>query len=171
MGPSDAAAGESGSMSTEPTGPVSAPTHPLPAGGPPCLGGRGVLWRAGSPQVEVSTLGYSSGLAGLSEMGARSVEQVLPYSLATGIVESAQLESSSLAAAPDTDRQQLASRQPPAAATVAATETAAAFEGPTLVRVLCLCPPVCVRVLQVSVLSNGRAVIGQASDVSHWRDR
>ena len=78
----------------------------------------------------VSTLGYPSGPAGPSEIGARSVEQVLPYSLATGIAESAQLEASSLAAATDTDRQQLASRQPPAAATVAAAETAAA-EGPT----------------------------------------
>jgi len=134
VGPSDVAAGESGSMSTEPTGPVSAPTHPLQAGGSPSLGGGGVLGPAGSPQVEVSTLGYSSGPAGPSDIVARSGEKVLPYSLATGIAESMQLESSSsssLAAAPDTDRQQLALRQPPTAATVVATETAAAFEVPT----------------------------------------
>ena len=42
VGPNVVAARESGSMSIEPTGPVSAPTHPLPAGGPPSLGGRGV---------------------------------------------------------------------------------------------------------------------------------
>ena len=49
--PSAAAAGEFGSMSTEPAEPVSAPIHPLPAGGPSSLGGRGVLGPAGSPPV------------------------------------------------------------------------------------------------------------------------
>jgi len=99
------------------------------------LGGRGVMGPAGSPRVEVSTLGYSSGLAGPSDIVARNVEKVLQYSLATGIAESMQLESSSsssLAAAPDTDRRQLALRHPPTAATVIATKTAAAFEVPTL---------------------------------------
>jgi len=113
--PSAAAAGEFGSMSTEPAEPVSAPIHPLPAGGPSSLGGRGVLGPAGSPQVGVSTLGYPSGQAGPTEIGTCSDVQVSPYSLATGIAESrAQLEAS------------FSSRQPPAA-----TETAAA-QGLTL---------------------------------------
>jgi len=77
---------------------------------------------AGPPQVGVSALGYPSGLAGPSEIDARSVEQVSPHSVATGIEEADDdtLSSSSLAAAPY--RQQLASRQPP----TAATESAAA---------------------------------------------
>ena len=80
---------------------------------------------AGPPQVGVSALGYPSGLAGPSETDARSVEQVSPHSVATGIEEADDdnfdtLSSSSLASAPY--RQQLASRQPP----TAATESAAA---------------------------------------------
>ena len=68
-------------------------------------------------------MGYPSGLAGPSEIGARSVEQVSSLSVATGIEDDPAV--SSLAAAPY--RQQLASRQPPATA----TETAAA-QGLTL---------------------------------------
>jgi len=69
-----------------------------------------------SSVVGVSTLGYPSGQAGPSEIGARSDVQVTPYSLATGIAEThALLELSSSS-----------SRQPPAA-----TETAAA-QGLTL---------------------------------------
>jgi len=113
-------------MSTELAGPVSAPTHPLPAGSPPSSGGLGVSGPAGPSQVGVSALGYPSGLAGPSEIGARSVEQVSSLSMATGIEEDDTPSDSSLAAAPY--RQQLASRQPPAAA----TETAAA-QGLTLV--------------------------------------
>jgi len=110
VGPSVAAAGESGSMSSEPTGPVSALTHPLPVQeGPPSLRGRGVLRPAGSPLVEVSALGYSSVLAGPSEIDACSVEQLLLHSLATGIGEAPQLEQSSSS-----------SRQPPATETPAA---------------------------------------------------
>jgi len=109
VGPIVKAAGESTSMAVEPTGPVSAPTHLLPAGGPSSLGGRGMLGPAGSPLVEVSALGYSSGQAGPSEIGARSIEQVLSHSLATSTGEASELEPSSSSA-----------RQPPA------TETAAA---------------------------------------------
>ena len=58
-------------------------------------------------------MGYPSGLAGPSEIGARSVEQVSSLSVATGIEDDP--AAWSLAAAPY--RQQLASRQPPAAAT------------------------------------------------------
>ena len=66
----------------------------------------------------ISTLGYPSGQADPSEIGARSEAQVSPNSLATGIAEThAQLELSSSS-----------SRQPP----IAATETAAA-RGLTLV--------------------------------------
>jgi len=101
--PSAAAAEESGSMSTEPAEPVSA--HSSPGGRPISLGGPGVEGPADSSLVGVSALGYLSGLAGPSEIGARSYVQVSPYSLATGIAEThAQLEasspSSSLAAAP-----------------------------------------------------------------------
>ena len=49
------------------SGPVSAPTHPLPAGSPPSSGGLGVPGPAGPPQVGVSALRYSIGLAGPSE--------------------------------------------------------------------------------------------------------
>ena len=109
-------------MSTELAGPVSAPTHPFPAGSPPSSGGLGVSGPVGPPQMGVSTLGYPSGLAGPTEIGARSVEQVSPSSIATvaAVEQPSTPQSSSLAAAPY--RQQLASRQPPAAA----TETAAA---------------------------------------------
>jgi len=51
VGPSVAAAGGSGSVSTELVGPVSAPTHSLPARGPPSSGGLGVSGPAGPPQV------------------------------------------------------------------------------------------------------------------------
>jgi len=40
-------------MSTESAGPVSAPTHPLPAGSHFSLGGLGVPGPAGPPQVGV----------------------------------------------------------------------------------------------------------------------
>jgi len=106
-------------MATEPDELVSA--HPSPAGRPTSLGGPGVEGPVDSSVVGVSTLGYPSGQAGLSEIGARSDVQMSPYSLASGIAEThAQLElsSSALAAAPD--RQQLASRQPPIAATLTA---------------------------------------------------
>jgi len=62
-----AAVGGPESMSTEPAGPVSARTHPLPAGSPPSSGGLGVPGPAGPPQVGVSALRYSIGLAGPSE--------------------------------------------------------------------------------------------------------
>jgi len=64
--PSAAAVGGPESVSTESAGPVSAPTHLLPAGSPPSLGGLGVSGPAGPPQVGVSALGYPSGLAGPS---------------------------------------------------------------------------------------------------------
>ena len=64
--PSAAAVGGPESVSTESAGPVTAPTHLLPAGSPPSLGGLGVSGPAGPPQVGVSALGYSSGLAGPS---------------------------------------------------------------------------------------------------------
>ena len=112
-------------MSTESAGPVSAPIHPHPAGSHPSSGGPGVSGPAGPHQVGVSALGYPSGLAGPSVSSAHSHEQV-SSSVATVAVEaSSSLPSSSLAAAPY--RQQLASRQPPAAD----TETAAA-EGLTI---------------------------------------
>jgi len=57
VGKNVVAAGELGSVSTESAGPVSAPTHSLPAGSPPSSGSHGVLGPAGSPQVEVSALG------------------------------------------------------------------------------------------------------------------
>ena len=111
--PSVAVVGGPESVSTESAVPVAAPTHSLPAGSHPSSGGLGVLGPAGSPQVGSLpwAFGYPSGLAGPSEIGA------LVYTVATGIDD---IPSSSLAAAPY--RQQLASRQPPAAA----TETAAA---------------------------------------------
>jgi len=107
-------------VSTESAGPVSAPIHPHPAGSHPSSGGPGVSGPAGPHQVGVSALGYPSGLAGPSVSSAHSREQV-SSSVATVAVEaSSSLPSSSL-------RQQLASRQPPAAD----TETAAA-EGLTI---------------------------------------
>ena len=106
-------------MATEPAEPVSA--HPSPAGRPISLGRPGVEGPADSSLVGVSTLGYPSGQAGPSEIGARSDVQVPPYSPATDIAEThAQLESSSSSS----------SRQPP----IATTETAAAG-GLTQVRV------------------------------------
>ena len=51
VGPSDVTVGGPGSVSTESAGPVSAPTHSLPAGSPPSSGSHGVLGPAGSPQV------------------------------------------------------------------------------------------------------------------------
>ena len=59
-------------MSTELAGPVFAPR---------------TLSQVCPPQVGVSALGYPSGLAGPSEIDARSVEQVSPHSVATGIEE------------------------------------------------------------------------------------
>jgi len=108
--PSAAVVGGPESVSTESAVPVAATTHSLPAGSHPSSGGLGVrvLPKWGSLPW---ALGYPSGLAGPSEIGA------LVYTVATGIDD---IPSSSLAAAPY--RQQLASRQPPAAA----TETAAA---------------------------------------------
>jgi len=128
-GPNVVAVGGPESVSTESTGPVSVPAHPLPAGSPPFSGGRGVSGPAGPPQVGVSTLGYPSSLAG--PLGS-SGEQVLPSlapdaakaSPASAVVDAQSV--SSLGAAPR--RQQLASRQP----TTAATETAAAI-GPSYV--------------------------------------
>jgi len=96
--PSVAAAGGPESVSTESAGPVSTPTHPLPAGSPPSSGGLGVSGPAGPPQVGVSALGYPSGLAGPSESSVYSREQA-SSSLATAAVESSSL-SLSLAAAP-----------------------------------------------------------------------
>ena len=115
-------------MSTELSEPVSA--HPSPAGRPTSLGGPGVEGPAGSPLVGVSALRYPSGLAGPPDSSAYSGGQ-MSTSLASGIVaaevqaqldQSSQPSSSSLpAAAPVAPyRQQLASRQPPAA-TVAAS--------------------------------------------------
>ena len=116
--PSVAAVGGPKSVSTESAGPVSAPTHPLPVGSHSSSGGLDVSGPAGPPQVGVSALGYHSGLAGPSESSVHSREQV-SSSIATIVAESSS-PFSSLAAAPY--RQQLASRQPPAAA----IETAAA---------------------------------------------
>jgi len=111
-----AAAGGPESMSTESAGPMSAPTHPLPAGSPPSSGVLGVSGPAGPPQVGVSSLGYPSGLAGPSEVSEHSREQ----------------SSSSIATVVDVFVASCcllpASRQQ----TAAATETAAA-EGLTLV--------------------------------------
>jgi len=118
--PTAAAAEESESMATKPAEPVSA--HPSPAGRPISLGGPGVEGPADSSLVGVSTLGYPSGQAGPSEIGACSDVQVSSYSLATGIAEVMQTDQSSSALAAAPDRQQLASRQPP----ITATETAAA---------------------------------------------
>ena len=53
VGPSVAAVGGPESMSTESAGPLSAPTHPLPAGSHFSLGGLGVPGPAGPPQVGV----------------------------------------------------------------------------------------------------------------------
>ena len=99
------------SMATEPAEPVSA--HHSPAGRPTSLGGPGVEGPVDSSLVGVSTLGYPSGQAGPSEISVCSDVQVLPYSLATGIVEMrAQRDPSPPSSL----------RQPP----IAATETAAA---------------------------------------------
>jgi len=83
--PTAAAAEESESVATEPAEPVSA--HSSPGGRPTSLGGPGVDGPVDSSLVGVSTLGYPSGQAGPSEIGARSDVQVSPYSLATGIAE------------------------------------------------------------------------------------
>ena len=87
-------------MSTELAGPVSAPTQPFPAGSPPSSGGLGVSGPVGPPQMGVSTLGYPSGLAGPAEIGARSVQQVSPSSIATvaAVEQPSPPQSSSLAA-------------------------------------------------------------------------
>ena len=129
-GPNVAAVGGPESVSTESTGPVSAPAHPLPTGSPPSTGGRGVSGSAGPPQVGVSTLGYPSSLAGPpgssgGQVSSSLASYVAESSLALAIV--AQSSSSLLAAAPGTRRQQLALRQLP----TAASETAAA-ERPSL---------------------------------------
>jgi len=87
------------SVSTESAGPVSAPTHSLPAASPPSSGGLGVSGPAGPPQVGVSALGYSSGLAGPSGSNMYSREQV-SSSIATAAVEASSSPSSSLAAVP-----------------------------------------------------------------------
>jgi len=89
VGPSVVAAGKSGSMSIKPTeyGLSLPPLTFFKAGCFPSSGARGVLEPAGSPLVEISALGYSSGLAGLSKIGARSIDQILPHSLATGMGE------------------------------------------------------------------------------------
>jgi len=86
VGPSDATVGGPGSVSTELVGPVSAPTHSLPAGSPPSSGSHGVLWPAGPPRVGVSALGYLSGLAGPLDSSAYGGGQ-MSYSVATGIAE------------------------------------------------------------------------------------
>jgi len=120
VGPSVAAAGGPESMSAELAGLVSASTHSLPAGSHPSSGGRGASGPMGPPQVGVSALGYPSGLTGPLDSSLRSGEQV-SSSIATVItVEPSFSSSFLLAAAPY--QQQLASRQPIAAA----TETAAA---------------------------------------------
>ena len=105
------------SVSAELAGPVSAPTHSLPAGSPPSSGSHGVSGSAGPSQVGVSALGYPSGLAGPLDSSAYSGGQ-MSLSLATGIAETAQLEQSSYST----------SRQPPA---TAVAETGAA-EDPTI---------------------------------------
>ena len=129
--PNVAAAGESGSMSTEPAEPVSA--HPSPAGRPTSPGGPGVEGPAGSPLVGVSALRYPSGLAGPPAYSKYSSGQVStvaaePSSSSPSPSPSPSpwpTSSSSLpAAAP---YRHLASRQPSAVA----TETAAA-EGLTV---------------------------------------
>jgi len=119
-------------MSTEPAEPVSA--HPsLWEGRPTLQGGPGVEGTAGSPLVRISALGYPSGLAGPSDISAHGREQ-LSSSQATGV----DVPASSLLAAAAPYQQQLALRQPPAAA----TETPAA-EGLTLAMVLCPSVSVC----------------------------
>ena len=65
-----AAAGEPGSMATEPTEPVSVPASPSPEG-KPSGGGPRTLRPAGSPPVGV-TLRYPSGLAGPTEFDTRA---------------------------------------------------------------------------------------------------
>jgi len=122
--PSVAATGEPESVSTESAGPVSAPSHPLPAGSLPCSGGLGLLGPVGPPQVGVSALGYPSGLAGPSEVSVHSREQS-SSSVGTTAVDTPPPSSSSLAAA--SYQQQVASRQPSTAATAKA-----AAEGLTL---------------------------------------
>jgi len=88
---------------------------------------------AGSPLVRISALGYPSGLAGPSDISAHGREQ-LSSSHATGV----DVPPSSLLAAAAPYQQQLALRQPPAAA----TETPAA-EGLTPAMVLCPSVSVC----------------------------
>jgi len=56
--PSVAAVGGPESVSTESAWPVSAATHPLPAGSPSSSGGLGVSGPAGPPEVGVSALVY-----------------------------------------------------------------------------------------------------------------
>ena len=51
------------SVSTESAGPVSAPTHSLPAGSPPTSGSHGAIWSVGPSHVGVSALRYPSGQA------------------------------------------------------------------------------------------------------------
>jgi len=108
-------------VSTESAGPVSAPTHSLPVGGPPSSGGHGILGSAGPSQVGVSALGYPSGLADPPDSSMYTGGQ-MSTSLATAIVEAevhAQLESSSSSTS---------FRQPPATAAAARLPP----EGPTL---------------------------------------
>jgi len=70
-----AAAGEPGSMATEPAGTVSVPTPPpSPEGKPSSSGGPGTPGPAGSPPV-----GLPSGLAGPTEFDTQVRGQKLPF--------------------------------------------------------------------------------------------
>ena len=101
-----AAAGESGSMSTEQAEPVSA--HPSPAGRPTSPGGPGVKGPADSPLVGVSALRYPSGLAGPPEYSVYSSGQVS--------VVAAEPSSSSVSLSPLPPTTSRPSTSPPAAA-------------------------------------------------------
>ena len=110
VGPNVVAAEGPESVSTELAGPVSAPTHSLPAGGPPSSGSHGMSGSAGPSHVGVSALGYPSGLAGPPDSSAYGGGQ-MSSSLAIGI---ARAESSSKFESSSTS-----SRQPPVTAAAA----------------------------------------------------
>ena len=101
------------SMSAEVAGPVT--THPqlLPEGDHSSVGGHGILGSASSSLVEVSTLGYPSGLAD-------------PFD--SSIANEGQITADSATSTATTgSNERVTSRQPPTAAEV----TAAAFPSPT----------------------------------------
>jgi len=110
---------ESGSMSAEVAGPVTAHPQLLPEGGHSSVGGHGNSGSADSLQVGVATLGYPRGLADpLNSTTASAVEGQITAGLATATATSSST--------------QLTSRQPPTTAEV----TAAASRSPTQFRIL-----------------------------------